>query len=398
MLSLVAMANNQGSLEDMYAQLILEDEEEGGILVGSDEVRQATSTFILVGRFLTDKNINFPAMQNVLAALWRPRKGVEIHELGGQRYSFVFHHRLDMEKVLEGGPWTFEQSLLLVHKLESTEDPHLVPLHTMDIWVHVYDLPQGMIRESIMQSVGNSIGRYVKSDSKNMDGMWKQFIRIRVKMDINKPLKRRMKLKREGGEWSWLNFKYERLSMFCFVCGLLGHSDRDCEVVYANSEKTVERAYGVWLRAPNKSAKTQNIGAKWLRNGSDGAQTWQSGSMVETSDGQGSRTREANFTEEDGVVREKSGVTDMVRVTDRITRDRGDIGDFQMTENMEIVKGAGEFDGNEMVVVDSKRKRVDTAQQKGGNVNNMVTIMDSNVNGSKNGLEAGPGLQARLAQ
>lgn len=242
--------------------------------------------------------------------------------------------------------------------------------------------------------MGNSIGSYVKSDTMNMNDMWKQFIRIRVRMDVNKPLKRRMKLKREGGEWSRLNFKYERLSMFCFVCGLLGHSDRDCEVVYANSEKIVERAYGVWLRAPNKNVKIQNIGAKWLRNGGDGTQTWQSGLRG----GQGSRTREANFTEEDGVVREKLGGTDMVRVTDRIPRDRGDLGDFQMTDNMEITKGAGDLEGNEVEVLDTKRRCVDTDQHNGENVNNIVTIMDPNVSGPKNGLEAGPGLQARLAQ
>lgn len=81
-----------------------------------------------------------------------------------------------------------------------------------------------------------------------------------------------MKIKREGNNWSWINFKYERLSTFCFVCDLLGHSERDCEVVYANPEKVIDRAYGIWLRAPSKNIKNQNMGAKWLRNGPNGGQ------------------------------------------------------------------------------------------------------------------------------
>lgn len=56
-------------------------------------------------------------------------------------------------------------------------------------------------------------------------------------MDVRKPLKRRMKIKREGEDWSWINFKYERLSTFCFVCERLGHSERDCDMVYANPLK-----------------------------------------------------------------------------------------------------------------------------------------------------------------
>lgn len=81
-------------------------------------------------------------------------------------------------------------------------------------------------------------------------------------LDIDKPLKRRMKIKREGGTWSWINFKYERLSTFCFVCGILGHSERDCGVVYANPGKEIEKAYGTWLRAPGKNIKNNNVGAR----------------------------------------------------------------------------------------------------------------------------------------
>lgn len=58
---------------------------------------------MLVGKFLTEKNINYNAMQNVMAGLWRPKEGTEVHEMGGLRYSFVFFHKLDIQKVIDGG-------------------------------------------------------------------------------------------------------------------------------------------------------------------------------------------------------------------------------------------------------------------------------------------------------
>lgn len=64
-----------------------------------------------------------------------------------------------------------------------------------------------------------------------------------------------MKLKRENDSWNWINFKYERLGTFNFVCGRLGHSNRDCEVVYANPTKTINRTYGTWLLAPNRNTR-----------------------------------------------------------------------------------------------------------------------------------------------
>lgn len=73
-----------------------------------------------------------------------------------------------------------------------------------------------------------------------------------------------MKIKRERGAWQWINFQYKRVSTFCFVCGVMGHEERDCEVVYGNPDRTVEREYGSWLRAPLRNNRNQNLGARWL--------------------------------------------------------------------------------------------------------------------------------------
>lgn len=136
-------------------------------------------------------------------------------------------------------------------------------------------------------------------------------------MDVDKPLKRRMKIKHEGGTWSWVNFKYERLSTFSFVYGTLGHSERDCGIVYANPDKEIERAYGVWLRAPVKNMKSQNVGAKWLRNGAEDGGTWatpdvKSKALITV---YGSDKVESKFfMEVGGVVREVPGENEAIRI------------------------------------------------------------------------------------
>lgn len=197
---------------------------------------------------------------------------MEIHDIGGYKYSFVFYHIMDVRKVLEGGPWSFEQNMLIYKQVKEMEDLQAVDLNEVKIWVQVRDVPKGFISENIMKSVGMYVGKYVKSDPANFDNTWKSYVRTGVTLDIRKPLKRHMKIKREGGEWSWPNFKYERLGTFCFVCGVLGHTDRDCNIVYENPDKEIEKAYGVWLRAQNRSNKV-GLGARWLRN-TDGSGRW----------------------------------------------------------------------------------------------------------------------------
>ncbi|XP_074346858.1 uncharacterized protein LOC141685666 [Apium graveolens] len=176
------------NLESLYANLSMEDDDGGGFVVGTEEVQEKKSTFVLVGRFLTDKNINFQAMQNVMASLWRPREGMEVQDLGGFRFSSVFYHILDLRKVIEGGPWTFEQNMLVYKQADETEDLHSIELNEIEMWVQVHEVPKGFISENIMKNVGMYVGKYVKSDPTNFDNTWKSYVRIRVILDIQRPL------------------------------------------------------------------------------------------------------------------------------------------------------------------------------------------------------------------
>lgn len=82
-----------------------------------------------------------------------------------------------------------------------------------------------------------------------------------------------MKINREGDNKSWLYFKYESLGTFCFVHEIIGHSERDCNVVSANPNKIIDNSYGTWLRAPSRNDKNNN-GSIWLRNEADGESVW----------------------------------------------------------------------------------------------------------------------------
>lgn len=78
----------------------------------------------------------------------------------------------------------------------------------------------------ILKDIGNYIGTFLESDEHNLMGVWRNYMCIQVAIDVRKTLKRRMKLKKAGGDWILVDFKYERLNTFCFICGLLGHTEK----------------------------------------------------------------------------------------------------------------------------------------------------------------------------
>lgn len=84
------------------------------------------------------------------------------------------------------------------------------------------------------------------------------------------PLKRCKRIRKPDGSTFTVNFKYERLHIFCFICGRLGHSERFCDQWFAAEEKEIKREWGVWLKVDDRRG-TSLAGEKWLRS-EEGAQ------------------------------------------------------------------------------------------------------------------------------
>lgn len=219
----------------------------------------------LVGKLLSDKPADFEALRNVIAALWRPGKGMFVKELDINRYLFQFFHEVDIQRAIEGSPWTFNKIPLVIERLKYGENPRTLALNTMEIWVQVYDLKVGFMSEKVLKAIGNYIGKYSSSCPKNFTGVWREYLRVRVLINVDKPLKRGMKIYRNKEEGFWVNFKYERVPTFCFIRGVIGHSDRFCHKLFEETEDSIVKPYGVFMKAPDRRINKQ-IGARWLRD------------------------------------------------------------------------------------------------------------------------------------
>ena len=180
-----------------YAYLSIDDEDEGGLIITGEDIDEEREgkidcRFCLVGRFLTDKVINFQAMKNTMAGLWRPGKGIYIRDLSPTLFLFQFFHEVNIRRVFESGPWTFDQHILIVKQLDELKQPQNVPLYHTSFWIQVYNLPVGFLYEKVLQNIGNYIGEFQTSDENNLLGVWRNYMRIRVSIDVRKPLKRCM--------------------------------------------------------------------------------------------------------------------------------------------------------------------------------------------------------------
>lgn len=124
------------------AMLNIYEEEEEGYSIGEEDylTQNQEKQFILVG-----KSIKFNIMKETLAAVWRPGKGMTVREVDPNLFLFQFYHEKDMKRILEDGPWSFEQNLLVLRRMEAHESPTEMTLSRSDFWVQIHNLPWAFV-------------------------------------------------------------------------------------------------------------------------------------------------------------------------------------------------------------------------------------------------------------
>ncbi|PNX68858.1 cysteine desulfurase mitochondrial-like, partial [Trifolium pratense] len=142
--------------------LSLHDGEEGFRFDFEEEDEQLDLRWCLVGRFLGDRAIHIQSMKVRMADLWRPMGGVTIKEVGAGRFLFHFAHPLAMEEVINGGPWSFDNNMLILEQIQLGMQIDHIPLMYVNMWVQVHDLPMGLMKERVGTTLANYIGEFVE--------------------------------------------------------------------------------------------------------------------------------------------------------------------------------------------------------------------------------------------
>jgi hypothetical protein len=111
-------------------------------------------------------------------------------------------------------------------------------------------------------------------------------MRIRVKIDVRMPLRKVARVKDKDGNWCTVKFKYEKLGIFCFVCGVMGHSENKCEVRFSMEHDDGTREWSTEIRAESKR-QGGRITSRWLKEEGGGGVEQGGGSMAGQSQAQG---------------------------------------------------------------------------------------------------------------
>lgn len=162
---------------------------------------------------------------------------------------------------MQGGPWTFDNHLLVLGHMTIGADIESIPLHHVEFWVQAHHLPVGFMTEAVGKHLGNFIGSFVDYDPANNSCVWRAYMRIRVLVDVRQPLKKERKVRVAGAEWTVVKFRYEKLPNLCFICGCIGHTEQACEELFRRGVDDSVRGWSNELQADlRRGVAAQRVG------------------------------------------------------------------------------------------------------------------------------------------
>ncbi|XP_030931302.1 uncharacterized protein At4g02000-like [Quercus lobata] len=200
----------------------------------------------LMGRFHTTKPINFWAAKNLRRSVWKLGHDLKITDIGEGLMQFKFSMESQLKWVLNNGPWSFDNHLLLLKRWEEGMTTFIVEFNIVPIWVQVWGLPFDLINEKARKDIGGGIGRVLEMDCKAIAADQACFLQIRVELPLDKPIQRGALVLSPKGVRVQIAFQYERLVGLYFSCGKLGHEAKEC--LSKVSATMGERLYGEWLK------------------------------------------------------------------------------------------------------------------------------------------------------
>ncbi|KAL0000809.1 hypothetical protein SO802_014590 [Lithocarpus litseifolius] len=224
-------------------------EEETNRVTLDDDNPNALEVF-LAAKFLTRRALNIEAIGRTLKPLWKIQNGFEIRDVGNHIILFVFDNDSDAERILATEPWTYDKHLILLSCYDGSGPIWSIRFHSVKFWVQLHGLPINRLNEKTAYEIGRSLGE-VSSAAQVGELFGGDFLRIRVGVNVTRPLNRGRKVFLGKDGEVWVTFRYEKMPNFCYWCGMVSHEAKECSVWLSSkgSLSLNQQEYGAWLRA-----------------------------------------------------------------------------------------------------------------------------------------------------
>ncbi|XP_048599560.1 uncharacterized protein LOC111215296 [Brassica napus] len=160
-----------------------------------------------------------------------PRKWQIVNRVRGitltrERSQFIFLHAYDLQDVLDQGMQTYCDWGLAIERWAERPPPGY--LQYVSIWVRIRNIPVNHYTKPAIEEFGGLIGHVEMVAFDPEKSQRQDYVRVKVRIEVNKPLKRSRVLNLPGRDQTTIYFFYEKVQKRCTHCQRLTHAKDRC--------------------------------------------------------------------------------------------------------------------------------------------------------------------------
>ncbi|XP_018473650.1 uncharacterized protein LOC108844859 [Raphanus sativus] len=226
-------------LDKALLHLSLEEEDdEPFVLPDTPEYCSAgRNALSLVGRLLNPSCQKMSDLILDMPRKWQLYDRVRGVALSRERFQFIFKHEHDLLDILDRGVHTFQLWPIVMERW--VEKPPEDYLQHIMVWVQMRNIPVNHYTKKALWALGDFAGQVVEVAFDPDKPQTRDYIRVLVKFNVAKPLRRFKKITTPGGEEVYIRYDYERLQKRCYTCQRLTHERDHCPFYLKNQKELV---------------------------------------------------------------------------------------------------------------------------------------------------------------
>ncbi|CAL1399549.1 unnamed protein product [Linum trigynum] len=174
-----------------------------------------------------------PALHTVkttLTRVWRPDGEFTISPLELGLTQIIFSAQSDLRKVEKGSPWIFPKYMLVVRSWVPPSPAVAASLLWAPLEVQMWGVPFECFTAKLAQRLGSALGETTAPTLHRSDVSGGLYFRAEPVLDLAAPLPVEIEAVHvKAGKGNFIvKIKYERLPVFCYFCGIIGHIGANC--------------------------------------------------------------------------------------------------------------------------------------------------------------------------
>ncbi|KAE8818859.1 hypothetical protein D1007_03467 [Hordeum vulgare] len=207
--------NGKETTEELLVCLNLQKEEEDDFVWKEELPDMVELTKCLaVARVHMSKNFSPNALYGDMRAAWNHAKPEVWRKVKENLFTTQFGCKGDWNKAMSERSWLFRDQVVILKGYNGFKNPESIKLDRLVAWVQIHRFSDKLLIERTLKGLASQIGEVEEVQLKLPAGFLDEFVRFKIKLDINSKIKHFLASKK-GDKRVEYQVKYEKFPTFC---------------------------------------------------------------------------------------------------------------------------------------------------------------------------------------